>query len=122
MSEICTEVLVVTTTGTAGNATGIATSGILRGLLLDVYLDYHASCPATAHCTLSYSPTGGNILAVVDNATDGLYAPRQAEVTAANVATGGYTYFPLNGKVSVTVINADALTACVTAHVRYMTP
>jgi hypothetical protein len=122
MSEICTEVLVVTTTGTAGSASGSATSGILRGLLLDIYLDYHASCPATADVTVAYSPTGGNILAVANNATDGSYAPRQAEVTAANVATGGYTYFPLAGKVSVSVAQADALTACVTAHVRYMTP
>jgi hypothetical protein len=62
----------------------------------------------------------GNVLAVANNATDGRYAPRLAPVTTANVAiTDAHDRIPLGGKVTVSVAQADALTACVTAHIRY---
>ena len=53
MSEIYTQQVSITTTGSAGSASG---SGYLTGIvgfLLDVYLNYHASCPATADVTIS---------------------------------------------------------------------
>lgn len=118
---IVTETIAVTTTGADGAATGSTASGALYGFLLDVYLDYHASAPATTDVTLAYtSPANGNILVVTNNATDGLYAPRKQACDAAGAAiTGGYDCYPLNGTVTVSVAQANALTGAVTARVRY---
>lgn len=119
--EIHVESVAVTTTGEAGSASGSADSVVLHGYLLDVYLDYHASAPgATTDVTITYKDRGDTILAVANNATDGRYAPRQKPVDNANAAiTNAHDRFPLNGKLTVAVAQSDALTACVTAHIRY---
>ena len=118
-----TETIAVTTTGADGSASGSqASAGSLYGFLLDVYLDYHASAPATTDVTLAYtSPANGNILVVTNNATDGLYAPRKQTCDAAGAAiTGNYDLFPLNGTLTLSVAQANALTGAVTARVRYL--
>lgn len=120
--EIVTEKVVVTTTGSAGSATGSTDSETLHGLLLDVYLDYHASAPgATTDVTIAFKTRGGNVLVVSNSATDGLYHPRAKPVDNANGAiTNAHDRFALNDKLTVSVAQSDALTACVTAYIRYL--
>ena len=121
MSEICTVKVKVTTTGDDAAAVGSPQTEALHGFLLDVFLDYHASAPNTTDVTLAYTERGGNILAVANNATDGLYAPRQKPVDNANSAiTNAHDRFPLNQPLTISVAGSDALTACVTAHIRYL--
>jgi len=121
MSEICTVKIKVTTTGTAASAVGSAQTEALHGFLLDVFLDYHASAPGTTDVTIAYTERGGNLLAVANNATDGLYAPRQKPVDNANSAiAAAHDRFPLNQPLTISVAESDALTACVTAHIRYL--
>jgi hypothetical protein len=121
MKNICTTCVKVTTAGGAGAATGSATSGTLVGLLLDIYLDFHASAPATTDTTIAYAGLGGSLLVVTDSATDALIAPRQKLVDKANAAiTNSFAMFPLNGPLTVSVAQSDALTDCVTAYIRYL--
>ncbi len=118
---IITERVTVTTTGSAGAAIGNTDSEVLTGLLLDVFLDYNASAPGTTDVTVSYKTRGGNVLVVSNNATDGLYHPRAKPVDNANGAiTNAHDRFALNGKLNVAVAQADALTACVVAYIRYL--
>lgn len=120
MGEIVTAKVAVTTTGSAGSATGSGDSELLHGHLLDVYLDYNGSAPATTDVTIAYKTRGGNVLVVSNNNTDGMYHPRAKPVDSANAAiTNAHDRFALNDKLTVSVAQADALTACVTAYIRY---
>lgn len=121
MSEIAVSRIAITTTGSAGTATGSGSTIPINGFLLDVFIDYHASCPATADVTIS-DAVFGTVLAVSNNATDGWYAPRKATCDPAAAATGLYDLIPLNGPLAISVAQADALTNCVVVHVRWMTP
>lgn len=115
------EVVRVTTTGSAGAATGTATSQAMDGYLLDIYLDFHASAPGTTDVTIAYdTPARGNVFARSDSATDGFFAPRVAPVSNANAAiTNAYDRFPLNGALTVSLAQCDALTDAVVAYIRY---
>jgi hypothetical protein len=121
MSEIAVERIAITTAGVAGSAVGSGTVIPINGFLLDVYLDYNAACPATADVTIADS-VFGNALVVSNNATDGWYAPRKATCDPAAAATGLYDLIPLNGALTISVAQADALTACVVAYIRWLTP
>lgn len=119
--KIHTEKVSVTTTGSDGSATGSSNSTTLVGFVQDVYLDYHASCPATADVTLAYADMSDSILVVTDNATDGRFAPRQKMVDNANAAiTNSHDKFAVNGKITVSVAGANALTNCVVAYIRVL--
>jgi hypothetical protein len=130
MSEIRTEIVAITTTGSAGSATGSGDTPSLSGWFLDVYFNYHASCPATADVTVAYKahydpdgdsiPSFGNLIVVSNNATDGLYAPRQDTHDEAATGLGNVDLYPLNGPLTISVAQADALTDCVIAYVRYL--
>jgi len=112
----------VTTTGTDGNAVGNATSDTeINGFLVDVYLDYAGTAPATTDVTITHeSPSRGNLLVVTDNATDGLYHPRAKLVDNANAAiTNSHDHFALNGSIKVAVAGCNALAPAVTAWIRY---
>lgn len=121
MSEICEAVVRVTTTGSAGVATGQADSEALNGELLDIYIDFHASAPATTDTTISMqAPARGNLLVVTNSVTDGLFVPRAKPVDNANVAiTNAHDRFALNGAVRVALAQCDALTDAVVAYIRY---
>lgn len=119
MNRIVTQKVIITTTGNSGAATGSATTSPLRGLLLDVFLDYHASAPATTDVTLAYKDQGGNILVVSDNKTDTLYAPRKATCGPTGTALTDYAPYPLDQALTISVAQCDALTAAVTAYIRY---
>lgn len=122
MSQIAQETVLVTTTGSAASATGSGTSAALTGFLLDIFLDYHASAPATTDVTIAYDePDNGNITVYSNSATDVLLMPRKNAVDVAGAAISGvYDLYPLNGRVTVSVAGSDALTNCVTARIRYL--
>jgi hypothetical protein len=121
MSEIAIERVAITTAGSAGSATGSGTTIPINGFLLDVYLDYHASCPATADVTIA-DAVFGNVVVKSNNATDIWLAPRKDTVDAAAAATGLYDLIPLNGVLTISVAQVDALTNCLVAYIRWMTP
>jgi hypothetical protein len=121
MSQIAYETIKITTIGSAGSAVGSGDTVPIQGFLLDVYLDYHASAPATTDITIS-DPVFGNLLVVSNNKTDGKYAPREQTSDAAGASTGLYDLIPINSKLTISVAQADALTDCLTATIRYMTP
>lgn len=121
MSQIAIEKVSVTTAGSAGAATGTADSIPIMGFLLDVYLDYHASAPATTDVTIS-DVNFGSFVVQSNNKTDIWLAPRKAICDVAVAATGLYDLIPLNGPVTITVAQADALTDCLVATLRWLTP
>lgn len=116
----------VTTTGSAGSATGSGNADIaLTGLLLGFRVKYNASAPATTDVTITSDlPTGypaHTLLTVSNNNTDIPYRPIQQEVyTSANTNTGLYTLIPLQGhNITVSVAGADELDPAVTVYVVY---
>ena len=121
MSQILSQTVKITTTGVAGSAVGSAETHPLEGFLLDVHLNYHASCPATADVTIS-DPTFGNLLVKSNNATDIWVAPRKDSVDAAGAATGLYDLIPLNSALTISVAQADDITDCVVVTLRWLTP
>lgn len=106
----------VTTTGSAGSATGTGTSRQpVRGLLTGVNIDYHASAPASTDVTIAESTGMSRTLLTRSNsATDGAFYPtaQQHDTSAATVTS--YTPFDIKGDyVTVTVAQCDALTDAV---------
>lgn len=118
--ELVLYTIPVTTTGGAGVATGTATSELIRGALLDIFLDFDGTAPATTDVTIAYGGIGGgNIWARSDSATDALVAPRMKPVDNANAAiTNAYDYFYLNGTVTITVAQSNALAPAVTVYIK----
>ena len=121
MSEIACQSIAITTTGSAGSATGSGASIPIMGFLLDVYIDYHASAPATTDVSLSI-PTFGNVLVRSNSATDGWFAPRKQVCDPAAADAGLYDLIPINSAITVSVAQADALTDCVVVTIRWITP
>jgi hypothetical protein len=122
--ELQVYAVAITTTGSAGVATG---SGVIKipivGFIEWIYLDFHASAPATTDVTISYPaiPPGGNVLAAANLNTDSLLFPRAKCVDNANAAiTNSFTKFPVAGDLNVAVAQSDALTAAVTVYVAVM--
>lgn len=112
----------VTTTGGAGVATGTGDSGKpIRGRVLGVYFNWHASAPATTDTTLrtkgNASPSY-NLLVVTNSVTDAFIVPAAKPVDNANAAiTNAHTPFPVDDYLEVSVAQCDALTNAVVAHV-----
>jgi len=110
----------VTTTGSAGSATGSGSIHVTHpGFVEWIRLDFHASAPATTDTTIAHgaTPPGGNILVVTDSATDATIYPAAALVNTANSAiTNSHRRIPVMGTVSVSVAQCDALTAAVTVY------
>jgi len=114
-----TYVVNVTTTGTAGAATGSASVVIPGGALLDIHLNFHGSAPATTDTTVAM--TNGNVLVVSNSATDALIAPRQKPVDNANAAiTNAYDYFYVSGPLTISLAQSDALDPALVATVRVL--
>lgn len=109
-------VLRVTTTGSAGSATGTADSIPLYGLLMAVHIDYHASAPATT--TVDIDELSGGSRKLLDkaaSATDVTHYPRvQVQDNTGAAISGAYEPFFLNGiPVRCSVAASDALTDAV---------
>ena len=119
--QIRTETLTITTVGGAGAAVGSATmANTPFGILLDIYLNYHASCPNTADVTVT-EPVFGTIVVKSNNATDIRIAPVITCVDATATAVSAYINVPLNGgPLTVSIAEADALTGCLVATIRWL--
>jgi len=125
MPRIFMETLRITTTGGVGVATGEATSKlILDAFLLDVYLNYHASAPATTDVTISHiNPTLGDLCVISNSATDRLVAPRKVpqDLAGADIAGFGIEY-GIKGQIKIALAQCDALTNALVATLRFRTP
>ena len=117
---INTYVVAVTTTGADASAVGSGYTALpIRGKLIDIYLDYGGTAPGTTDVTITDEEIGHTLLAVADNATDGLFSPRSKPVDSANAAiTNAHDKFSINGLIKVAVAGANALAPCVTAYIR----
>ena len=122
MNEINVESVSVTTAGGDGSAIGSTTSANpLRGLLLGVHIDYHASAPDTTDVTLTDVPSGTTIAVFSNSTTDVVHLPLKQNVDASGAAiTGVYSNYPLTGKVTVSVAGSNALTNCVVVRLIYL--
>jgi len=109
----------ITTTGGAGSATGSGTIQEINGFLLDIFLDWHASAPATSVVKITDEKSQELLDAPAGN-TDIRYAPRKEVVSDHGVATGFYEMHPLNGTLTVIVTLSNALTDCLIATIRYL--
>lgn len=118
--------LAVTTTGGAGSASGDnTTSGKgIRGALMSVRLDYHASAPG-ASTDLTITEIGGagrTLLTLTNTATDGEYPIRIAETGTTGTALATYTPILLDGvQLKVALAQCDALTDAVVAYFYILT-
>lgn len=121
MATIETFALAVTTTGSAGSASGTAVSPAFpNGAdVLRVYWDYHASAPATTDAAL-YDTTLGATLGAIDalanSVTDAVRYPRvdnfhntSGASLSANEATEEY-HVPAGGTLTASLAQSDALT------------
>lgn len=113
----------LTSTGAAGSATATGeTAESVEGYLEDVYLNFHASAPATTDTTIKQTGRSDNILVVSNSATDALYSPRKPVHTAAAAAiTDGHDRYPINGTITVSIAQSDALTGALVATIRVKT-
>jgi hypothetical protein len=124
------ETLRITTTGSAGSATGSATTVKTHGEILGIYIDYHASAPgATTDITIAEpaedaNHTPASVYAKSDSATDVYIIPGRFAVTNADAAlTNDVTperYF-ISRRLKAALAQCDALTdaAKVTIFSRY---
>ena len=126
---IRSERIAVTTTGSAGSATGAANStNTISGRILKVRLDFHASAPASTDVTITErigSTDWETIHTESNSGTDVTRYPRRAVDDAAEntVTYDGtneiYEPFVVDGYVRVAVAQSNALTDCVVVTVVY---
>lgn len=109
----------VTTTGSAGSASGNATSTpIVSGYIERIYLDFHASAPATTDTTISVvGHENRTILTLTNVNTDGDYPVRIAETGNTGTAAATTTRLAVVGQIKVALAQCDALTGAVVAYV-----
>lgn len=115
----------VTTTGSAGSATGdsgtVSASGsnpLPSGTLYAIYIDF-TSMPATTDVTISeVLPTGAlrTLLITTNVNTDGVFLVQLANATVAGAAGTGFVYPVVGGSFKVTVAQADALADAVAVY------
>jgi len=119
------EEVTVTTTGSAGSATGEGSTPRIRGLFYKIKLDYHASAPDTTDVTITTvddnEDTIDTILTISNNEVDGTYSP----TTPTHDNTGGLTGDRIledipQGTVKISVAGCDALTGAVVATIHYI--
>ncbi len=113
----------VSTTGSAGSATGSAVLALPLSELVALHLDYHASAPATTDVTISSpgNPLALTILTRTSSKTDGWFYPRVNDHDNAGAAiTGSYSDPVVHGNLLVSIAEADTLTDClvVTVYIR----
>ena len=108
----------VTTTGSAGSASGSAALSLPLCELVAVHLDYHADAPATSDVTIKATgnPETVTLLTRSNSATDAWLYPTVNVHNNVGAAVTGAQAPPLihAGVLTVDVAQADALTDCVT--------
>ena len=110
----------VSTTGVAGSASGTTVLALPLCELVAIYLDFHASAPATTDTTISSpgNPAALTLLTVSNSATDAWKYPsvNLHDNTGAAI-TGAYAPPIIHGNLSVALAQCDALTDALVATV-----
>ncbi len=121
-----TETITVETTGSAGSATGDASSPRIRGLFYKIKIDYNAAAPgATTNVIITTvddnDTTVDTVLTISDTATDATYSPTIPTHDNTGTATGDRILddIPL-GTVKVSVTDCDALAAAVVVTLHFI--
>ncbi len=112
--------LKVTTVGSAASAVGSGSLALPLGKLVAIYLNYHASAPATTDVTITSpgNPATQTFLTVSNNATDGWYFPKEQDMDNTGAAiTGSYSDPLVHNNLLMAVAGSDALTDAVEATV-----
>lgn len=112
----------VTTTGSAGSATGNADSPVFTGEIVGIYLNWHASAPATSDVTITDKRSGVEIASEDNNVADKFIAPVIfGEDNAGAGLTGDVTpqRYSVDQGVNVSVLGSDALTGALVATILY---
>lgn len=102
--------LTATVAGSAGSATGTATTGArpIFGRVRAVYVDYITQ-PATCDVTIKATGPDQTILTLTNANTDGWFYPRVlVDDTAGADLTAIYDAIPISGPLSVSVAGGDA--------------
>ena len=111
----------VTTTGSAGSATGNVIIALPMCELVAVYLDFHASAPATTDTTITApggDPADVTVLTVSNSATDAWKYPKVQDHDNTGAAiTGAYSDPVIPQNLLVALAQCDALTAALTIYV-----
>lgn len=111
-----TEPIRVTTTGSAGSASGTTDSTLpISGILVGVRIDYHASAPATTDVTITeLNGLERTLLTVSNTNSDGVYYPFVELQDTSGAGQGNYAPQVLSSsRIRVSVAQADALTDAV---------
>ena len=110
--------LKITTTGSAGSASGSAALAVPLAELLAIHLNYHASAPVTTDVTVKSpgNPATVTHLTVSNNKTDGWYHPKTQDMDATGAAiTGSHSHPLIHNNLTIDVAQADALADAVEA-------
>lgn len=118
--RLAEEQFTITATGTAGAATGSATSdGYVRGHVYAVHLDYATGISNTTDITLTTNSTpSANLLILTDDYTDTWYYPAIQQTGSDGSGTSTYDRLPLNDRLSASVAQSTA-TSVVTVTVYF---
>lgn len=116
-------VIKVSTTGSDASATGSLVTPLPYSELLAVYVNFHASAPASTDTTISSpgDPVAVTLLTITNSATDAWYYPtHQLDDASGSAITGAYIPAIVHGNLLVELAGCDALTDAVTisAYVR----
>ena len=107
----------VSTTGSDASATGSLVTSLPWCELLAVYMDFHASAPASTDTTLSSpgGPVSVTLLTVTNSATDAWFYPtHQLDDASASAITGAYIPAIIHGNLLTEIAGCDALTDALT--------
>ena len=116
MAQIQKVAIKVTTTGSAGSATGDGDSAeIVNGFVLGWNIDFHASAPSTTDVAVKTLEPTVTLSTISNVNTDAYYSTMKQIVDASGAAvTGVYTFYPVSGKIRVSVTGCNELTDAVT--------
>ena len=106
-------VIKVSTTGSSGSATGSLVTALPPCELLAVYMNFHASAPASTDTTLSSpgDPVSVTLLTVTNSATEARYYPSiQMDDNSGSAITGAYVPGLIHGNLLTELAGCDALT------------
>ena len=106
-------VIKVSTTGSSGSAPGSLVTALPPCELLAVYMNFHASAPASTDTTLSSpgDPVAVTLLTVTNSATDAWYYPSiQMDDNSGSAITGAYVPGLIHGNLLTELAGCDALT------------
>tara|TARA_R110000744_G_scaffold49799_1_gene108027 strand:+ start:170 stop:541 length:372 start_codon:yes stop_codon:yes gene_type:complete len=106
-------IIKVSTTGSDASATGSLVTALPYCELLAVYMNFHASAPASTDTTLSSpgDPVSVTLLTVTNSATDAwLYPTHQLDDASASAITGAYIPAIIHGNLLTELAGSDALT------------